>query len=151
MTTKEITITATSGGYGGNKTTKISVDSAEIGFGSYQTGINVAVFDETNGKVLFSTSFNTPYGNSDRFADFINSLPAGRIVALTVKDSIGSLTDKAKEACKSIGSAQIDLVQPGYVKLSQVSYPTRLVFRTVRETFTSHGSSPKRPFSWVHP
>lgn len=57
MSTKEISITAISGGqYGGNKA-QISIDGQEIGFGNYGTGINVAVFDETTGKLLFSTNF----------------------------------------------------------------------------------------------
>lgn len=111
MTLKKITITATSGGYGGGNKAQISVDGQEIGFGNYSRGINVAVFDETTGLPLFCTSFDTSIGNSDSFADFLNNLPEGRIVALAVKGDAGSVTDKAKAACKSIGSTQIDQLQ----------------------------------------
>jgi hypothetical protein len=108
MTTQKITITATSGGYGGGDKAKIAVDNQEIGFGEYTHGINVAVFDETTGLPLFCTSFDTALGNSDSFADLLNSLAEGRIVAVAVKGYLGSLTDQAKAACKSIGSTHID-------------------------------------------
>ncbi len=118
MTTKEISITATSGGnYGGDKA-NISVDGKEIGFGNYGTGINLAVFEETTGKLLFSTNFAPfiyqGYGViPEAFADFINSLPEGRIVALAVKGDAGYATDKTKAAFKAIGSSKIDQLQPG--------------------------------------
>ncbi|MGB3463829.1 MAG: interleukin-like EMT inducer domain-containing protein, partial [Cyclobacteriaceae bacterium] len=125
MTTKEITIKATSVGYGAkyipgpDPQAQISIDGNEIGFGNYSRGLNVAVFDETTGVPLFSTTFdtpidssNTPIKNCDIFADLINSLPTGRIVAVAVKgDGISSeipLTDKAKAAFNAIGSDQID-------------------------------------------
>ncbi len=115
MTTKEITITATSAGYIGGDKAQISIDSQEIGFGNYSRGINMAVFEETTGKPLFCTSFDTPIGTSDILAQVINSLPAGRIVALAVKgDALSTpLTDKAKAAFKTIGSDQIENLQ-GY-------------------------------------
>jgi hypothetical protein len=115
MTTQKIIITATSGSYYGGNKAQISVDNQEIGFGNYSRGINVAVFDETTSLPLFCTSFDTPIhkDNSDNLADFINSLPEGKIVAVAVKgDAVDTpLTDKAKAACKSLGSAQIDQLQ----------------------------------------
>ena len=53
---------------------------------------------------------------------------------------------QAQNYLKSINK-KLKLWEEQIVKLSQVSYPTRLVFKTGRETFTSSGSSPKRPFS----
>ncbi|MDY7015517.1 MAG: interleukin-like EMT inducer domain-containing protein [Cyanobacteriota bacterium] len=111
MTTQKIAIAATSGGYYGGNNAQILANDREIGFGNYGRGINVAIFDETTGLPLFSTSFDTPIGNSDIFADFIDSVPAGRIVALAVKGDAGSLTERAKTAIKSLGSAQIDNLQ----------------------------------------
>jgi hypothetical protein len=111
MTTQKITITTTSGGYIGGNKAQISVDSQEIGFASYRRGLNVAVFDETTGLPRFSTTFDTAIGNSDIFADFINRLPPGRIVAIAVQGDSGNLTDRAKAACKSLGSTQIDSLQ----------------------------------------
>ncbi|MDJ0516570.1 MAG: interleukin-like EMT inducer domain-containing protein [Trichodesmium sp. MO_231.B1] len=121
MTIKKITIAATSSGYtakyfgGGDPKALISIDGQEIDFGNYSRGINVAVFDETTGKPLFCNSFDTPIGNSDIFADFINSLPEGKIVALAIKgDAVSTtFTDKAKAAFKTIGSAEIDNLKTG--------------------------------------
>ncbi|NET44199.1 interleukin-like EMT inducer domain-containing protein [Okeania sp. SIO2B3] len=121
MAIKKITITATSNGYtakyygGGEPKAKIYIDGQEINFGSYSRGINVAVFDEITGKLLFCNRFDTPIGNSDIFADFINNLPEGKIVALTIKgDAVSTpLTDKAKAAFKTIGSAEIDNLKVG--------------------------------------
>lgn len=121
MRSQKITITAISCGYiakyigGGETKAQITIDGQEISFGNYNRGINVVVFDETTGKALFCNSFDTPIGNSDIFADFINSLPQGKIVALAIKgDAVSTpLTDKAKAAFKTIGSAEIDNLKSG--------------------------------------
>ncbi|MDY7014793.1 MAG: interleukin-like EMT inducer domain-containing protein, partial [Cyanobacteriota bacterium] len=120
MTARQIAIAATSCGYaaqsigGGEAKAQISIDAQEIGFGDYNRGIEVAVFDETTGQLLSCTAFDTLIGNSEVFANFIDRLPAGRIVAIAVKgDAIGQtpLSYRAKQALKSLGSAQIDRLQ----------------------------------------
>lgn len=115
------TITAKSGGYNfaGEASAEILIDNKEIGFGRYKLGMNVAVFDEKTGSVLSTQSFNTTVkANNDSFADFIESLPTGRIVAIAVYGSgipaDGGLSERAIAACKSVGSAQIESVQPNY-------------------------------------
>lgn len=113
-----ITISATSAGFGSGSSAQISKEGIEIGFGAYSIGVNVAVFDETTGAVLATNSFNTSQKpNDDIFANYINGLPAGRIVAIAVQGNAiptDGLSDAAKEAFKSIGSNQVDAVQPNY-------------------------------------
>lgn len=114
-------ITVKSSGFydlSGSASAEIAINGQEVGFDKYKIGINIAVFDETSGGVLATTHFNTTVKpNDDLYADYINSLPAGRIVALAVYGSCipeGGLSDKAIEASKSISSAQVESVQPNY-------------------------------------
>jgi hypothetical protein len=111
-TTKEITLAATSGGYVGGNKAQITIDSQEMGFGTYNRGLNIAVFEETTGLPLFTTHFDTAIGNSHLFANLIEHLPAGRMIALAVQGDAGTLSEPAKAACKSLGSTQIDQLQP---------------------------------------
>ncbi|AOX00747.1 hypothetical protein BJP34_16010 [Moorena producens PAL-8-15-08-1] len=115
------TITVNSGGYNfsGAASAEILMDGQEIGFGTYKIGMNVAVFDENTGLVISTQNFNTTVKpKDDLFADYIDSLPTGRIVAIAVYGNCipadGGLSDRAIAACKSVGSAQIELVQPNY-------------------------------------
>ncbi|MDY6783261.1 MAG: interleukin-like EMT inducer domain-containing protein [Cyanobacteriota bacterium] len=112
MTTKEITLTATSGGYIGGNKAQFSLNGTEIGSGNDSRGMNAAVFDPATGRVLFSTHFDIALGNSHLLANFIDTLPEGTLVAIAVKGDGGGLTDSARSALKSLGSTLIDQLQP---------------------------------------
>ncbi|MEQ8972874.1 MAG: interleukin-like EMT inducer domain-containing protein [Coleofasciculus sp. C1-SOL-03] len=82
--------------------------------GGYQRGLNVVVFDPSNGRQLQSRSFDiyADPANADAFADWIETIPQGRVVAIAAKDDASfNLSDRAKAACKLIGSTQIDRLQ----------------------------------------
>jgi hypothetical protein len=97
---------------------RILKSGEEINFGPYTRGLNVAVFDEITGQLLVSTTFDTFIAaNCRSFAYFIETLPAGRIVALGVKDeaSVSLLTDAGSvgivsQAFQSIGSSKFALL-----------------------------------------
>lgn len=88
---------------------KITINDQDMGFVHYSRGLNVAVIDEATGQPLVCTTFDTFFpGNADRFADLIEQLPSGRIVAIAVKDDASAnLSQRAKRACQSLGSRQI--------------------------------------------
>jgi len=87
----------------------ITLNDQEIGFVHYSRGLNVAVIDEATGQPLVCTTFDTFFpGNADRFADLVDKLPSGRIVAIAVKDDASAnLSQRAKRACQSLGSRQV--------------------------------------------
>lgn len=87
----------------------ITLNNQEIGFIHYNRGLNVAVIDEVTGQPLVCTTFDTFLpGNADRFADLVEQLPSGQIVAIAVKDDgSANLNQRAKRACQSLGSRQV--------------------------------------------
>jgi len=87
----------------------ITLNDQEIGFVHYSRGLNVAVINEVTGQPLVCTTFDTFLpGDSDRFADLVDKLPSGRIVAIAVKDDASAnLSQRAKRACQSLGSRQV--------------------------------------------
>lgn len=115
---QKIIISVKSAGFGSSQMAQIYRQGKEVGFGTYGTGVNVAVFDEATAKVLATNSFDTTVKpNDDIFANYINGLPAGRIVAIAVQgNSIPTegLSNVAQEAFKSIGSNWQGAVQPNY-------------------------------------
>jgi len=54
----------------------------------YQRGLNVVVFDPSNGCQVQSQSFDVYANpaNADAFADWIETIPQGRVVAIAAKD-----------------------------------------------------------------
>jgi len=73
-------------------------------------GLNVAVFDQDTGNVLKTATYDTYNSTqeSDQFAALIESLPVGRLAAITaMDDATSNLTERAKQACESIGSSHI--------------------------------------------
>ncbi|HEX9653631.1 MAG TPA: interleukin-like EMT inducer domain-containing protein, partial [bacterium] len=72
-----------------------------------QRGHNLAVFDESDGTLLERASFDT-YGsptNAEALAQFINTVPDGRIVLAAIRDEGSvSMTESAHLALESIGS-----------------------------------------------
>ena len=98
-----------SSGFGKGLNTQITVKGTKTQNG-YGRGITVAIVDETTCITEKSTSFDTYASTSqaDNLAELIMESPTGRIIVATVWDS-GSvqLTENAKLALQSIGSAQI--------------------------------------------
>jgi hypothetical protein len=73
------------------------------------TGYNVVVIDPNSGKVEQRANFNTfaSEAESARLAQFIDAVPAGRIVAAAVRDEASAhLTAEAVAALRSIGAAR---------------------------------------------
>ncbi|MFP4099339.1 interleukin-like EMT inducer domain-containing protein [Coleofasciculus sp.] len=109
MTSSTVTITVQSAGGFMGDSALITLNNQEIGFIHYSRGLNVAVIDEVTGQPLVCTTFDTFLpGNADRFADLVEQLPSGLIVAIAVKDDgSANLNQRAKRACQSLGSRQV--------------------------------------------
>ncbi|MEQ9357690.1 interleukin-like EMT inducer domain-containing protein [Coleofasciculus chthonoplastes] len=109
MTSSPVTIKVQSAGGFMGDSARITLNDQEIGFVHYSRGLNVAVIDEATGQPLVCTTFDTFFpGNADRFADLIEQLPSGQIVAIAVKDEASAnLSQGAKRACQSLGSRQV--------------------------------------------
>jgi len=104
-----------SGGGDGKGKAQISINNGrELKYVNYGRGLNVAVLDENTGEMISFACFDTFAKEcGDYFAEFIENLPNGRIVAIAVKDTAvgvetNSLSDKALATCKSLGSKEID-------------------------------------------
>ncbi|MFQ5722493.1 MAG: C25 family cysteine peptidase, partial [Candidatus Aminicenantales bacterium] len=83
--------------------------------GKNQRGHNLAVFDEADGVLLSTESFDTykDPANAEAMAEFINGLSEGRIVLAAIKDEGSvSMTENAYLALESLGSALTRQVGP---------------------------------------
>jgi hypothetical protein len=72
-----------------------------------RSGYNVAVFDETTGRLLDKRGFDTAANSSEAgfLADFLSRVSPGRIVALATKGAgTANLTPEAVAALRSVGS-----------------------------------------------
>ncbi|MBW4493763.1 MAG: hypothetical protein KME26_11890 [Oscillatoria princeps RMCB-10] len=91
--------------------TQITLNGAPVSVeGGCQRGLNVAVFDETQGTLLVGGTFDllADPSSADAFAQLIESLPDGRIVAIAACDDASfNLSEAAKKACEAIGSRLI--------------------------------------------
>ena len=110
MSKNQVNIEVESAGLDHGNSAWITVNNEEPGMKTYTRGLNVGVFDESTGKLIQSQSFDL-FGNShnaDGFADLIEQLPEKQIVALAIQDDASiNLSERAKQACESIGSALI--------------------------------------------
>jgi hypothetical protein len=101
-------ISVTSGGGDRASHTQILLDGQPVAPpGGYQLGLNVAIFDENQGTVESVHPFNLLYNpaNADAFAQLIESLPEGRLVAIAVSDEASyNMSERARKACESLGS-----------------------------------------------
>src|SRR5919199_68632 len=118
MSNTTSTLKVESAGADAGNFARISINGAEIGFGNYTRGLNVAVFDQATGKLLNKASFDIfPGGNAQKVAEFIKNVPNGQIVALAVKDEAfynllyPERQTQALEALKSIGSDKFEQLQ----------------------------------------
>jgi hypothetical protein len=91
--------------------TQITLNGAPVTIeGGCQRGLNVAVFDETQGTVLVGGTFDllADPSSADALAELIESLPDGRIVAIATCDEASfNLSEAAKKAGSAIGSRLI--------------------------------------------
>ena len=100
-----------SASYNQSNSTLIQLNDQEFGFETYSRGLNVAVINEITGQKLFCTSFDTFIDQSAAiaFAELIENLPSGRIVAIAVQDDATSnLNHRARKAGESLGSSLIN-------------------------------------------
>ncbi|MEB3827231.1 interleukin-like EMT inducer domain-containing protein [Phormidium sp. CCY1219] len=75
--------------------------------GGYQRGLNVAIFDENQATVESVHHFDllANPGNADAFAERIENLPEGRLVAIVASDEASfNMSERAQKACESLGS-----------------------------------------------
>ncbi|MGK7876398.1 MAG: interleukin-like EMT inducer domain-containing protein, partial [Xenococcaceae cyanobacterium] len=111
VSAKSPTISATSAGGNHGNMAQITMNGNIVSIeGGYQRGLNVVIFDESNGNQLISQSFNLlgKASEAEAFAKLIEDLPVGRVVAIAVKDEASiNLSERAKRACESIGSRMI--------------------------------------------
>ena len=80
----------------------------------YQRGLNVAIFNPLNGNLIESKSFDlfSDADQAEKFAELIEKIPSDYVVAIAIKsDGFINLSERAKNACKSIGSKLIDVLQ----------------------------------------
>ena len=85
----------------------------------YSRGLHVVVVNQTSGAVIHREVYDTSAEISVKppsvhFANLIASQSNGTIVAIAIKDeAIDNLSEQAKKACESIGSALISQVRHG--------------------------------------
>ena len=98
-------------------TVKINGISVNILTNRHSSGLHVVVLNQTSGAVTHREVHDTSAvvnQLSDHFANFIASQHSGTIVAIAIKDrAIDNLSERAKKACESIGSALIRQVRHG--------------------------------------
>ena len=116
-----VEITAESAGVKAGKYATITVNGTviDIPYSGYDRGLHVIVVNDETGLIMHKKIFDTTADSgvssaSDQFAELIECLPTGTVVAIAIKEQgISHLSEKAKLACESIGSAMIRQVSNG--------------------------------------
>ena len=116
-----IEISVESAGLSAGNYAKIEVDGAAVNIPSpgYNRGLNVVILDQASGTVVCKDIFDTSaesYVNSpsDSFVSLVSSQQDGAIIVIAIKDEgVYHLSEAAKQACESIGSALIRQVGHG--------------------------------------
>ena len=116
-----IEISAESAGLGAGNYATISVDgiAVDIPQTGYNRGLNVVILDKDSGVVVHAEIFDTSaqttvYPPSDAFVNLIMRQPEGALIVVAIKDEgVDHLSEAAKQACGSIGSALIRQVGHG--------------------------------------
>jgi hypothetical protein len=106
-TTSPVDLRLVSAGMDTGNEASIYVDAHEQAVN--RRGYNLVAIDPARGDVLWSDKFDTRVspGESRRMAEAIGRLPAGTIVAASVKDEAsGALTDEAIAALRSLGGRE---------------------------------------------
>ena len=108
-------ISVTSGNLETENITEIIQDGKPVVIdGGYQRGLNVAIFNQSNGSLIETKSFDlfADADQAEEFAELIEKIPSDVVVAIALKeDAFTHLSERAKNACKSIGSKLIDYLQ----------------------------------------
>ncbi|KAJ3263115.1 Phosphorylase b kinase regulatory subunit alpha, partial [Borealophlyctis nickersoniae] len=110
----ELVISAQSGGFHSGNFSRIDITrdgqpQPLRGF-SFGRGLNVVIVDPFDGSVLERATFDTHISQeeSNEFARLVEWLDPGTIVIIVVKDDgAENLTDAARLACESLGSARV--------------------------------------------
>jgi hypothetical protein len=108
FTQQRIEIVAESGGI-------VTINNTVVGapYIGYYHDMNVVIVNETTGEIVDSELLDTSaetgaYSVSAHFSELVNCQPEGRIVVVAVKEEgVDHLSEEAKQACESIGSAFI--------------------------------------------
>ena len=108
-------ITAVSASQYNSKYATITLNGTvvDIPYVGHDRGLHVMVVNEVTGTVVHRQVFDTSaesgaYSSSSQFVELIQALPEGRLVAIAIKEeAISHMSDDAKRACESIGSALI--------------------------------------------
>ena len=108
-------ITAQSAGkdYGNYAIITLNGTAVDIPYVGHDRGLHVMVVDEVTSMIVHRQVFDTSaetgaYSSSSQFVELIQSLPDGRFVAIAIKEEgFDHLSDEAKRACESLGSALI--------------------------------------------
>jgi hypothetical protein len=119
--TKPTKITAESAGskYGYNAVITVNDTIVDIPYMGYGSGLHVVIVDEVTGMIVNKQVFDTSAEigvefPSEQFVELIQAQPNGSLVAIAVKEEgMRHLSDEAKQACESIGSALIRQVSYG--------------------------------------
>ncbi len=109
-----INISVLSAGWYSGATCVIAKDGINLLSNSFFAGMGIAVFDNSTleiDTVTWFQLFNEP-GNVEALANLIDSIPAGKIVAMGVADDArNNLSTHLKDAIKSLGGSKIDSLQ----------------------------------------
>lgn len=150
----ETNLQVESGGGDGKGKAQISINNGrELKYVNYGRGLNVAVLDENTGEMISFACFDTFAKEcGDYFAEFIENLPNGRIVAIAVKDTAvgvetNSLSDKALATCKSLGSKEIDKLgmRDSWALIAKKGEPNAAKEALAKATHKNDGLFPETP------
>ena len=92
----------------------------DIPYVGHDRGLHVLVVDGVTGMIVHRQVFDTSagsaaYSSSDQFVTLIQAQPEGMLVAIAIKEEgMVHMSDDAKRACESIGSAMIWQVGHGH-------------------------------------
>ncbi|KAJ3379922.1 hypothetical protein HDU84_006316 [Entophlyctis sp. JEL0112] len=113
----KLVVKAQSGGNTGGNFAKIDIirdKSQALVSAIFGRGLNVTVLDPLDGAIIESASFDTHFSSSEsyEFVKMIEHVDVGSIVVVVAQDDCTEkLSQAAKEACESLGSAKIRQLQ----------------------------------------
>ena len=113
-------ITAVSNGNHPQATITLNGSVVDIPYVGHDRGLHVLVVDGVTGMIVHRQVFDTSagsgaYSSSDQFVTLIQAQPEGMLVAIAIKEEgMVHMSDDAKRACESIGSAMIWVVGHGH-------------------------------------
>jgi len=114
LSNDSINISVLSAGWYAGATCLLSKNGTNLLSNTFFAGMGIAVFDQTTLEVD-TVDWYQLFGNPtavQKLADFINSIPNGKIVAMGVADDArNNLSTNLKNAIKTLGSTQIDQLQ----------------------------------------